>query len=90
MITCPECRKETELPNNDARNLQNSFIVNGYLEIREEMERSGQQQANGGDGDDLRRRLTCSECNNQYKNPRTLSCGHTFCMGCIDKLYHVS
>ncbi|XP_033097609.1 uncharacterized protein LOC117101685 [Anneissia japonica] len=28
-------------------------------------------------------RLTCPTCNDVFKNPRTLSCGHTFCSRCI-------
>ena len=32
--------------------------------------------------------LDCSVCYNEYKDPRVLQCGHTFCLACISKLIH--
>ncbi|XP_075703138.1 nuclear factor 7, brain-like [Rhinoderma darwinii] len=34
---------------------------------------------------DLRDELSCSICLSVYTNPVTLSCGHNFCRGCIDR-----
>ena len=89
MVTCPVCRRRTELPNNSARNLENSFVVNDWLEMSKEMKRRSSHQADHC-SEELRRKLICSECKNQYQNPKMLNCGHTFCMECIDKQHRVS
>ncbi|XP_063785543.1 E3 ubiquitin-protein ligase TRIM8-like [Pseudophryne corroboree] len=34
---------------------------------------------------DLRQDLDCSICRSMYTDPVTLSCGHTYCRGCIDR-----
>ena len=30
--------------------------------------------------------LTCSVCLDQYTNPKTLPCHHSFCLGCIKRV----
>ena len=35
---------------------------------------------------ELDEHLTCSVCLDQYTNPKTLQCHHSFCLKCIEKL----
>ena len=44
---------------------------------------SGLLQILEGDLDDLRQIITCRVCINPLYEPYTLSCGHTFCYGCL-------
>lgn len=39
-------------------------------------------------GNDLREELTCGICRDQLRSPVFLTCGHTFCLGCLDE-YHL-
>ena len=34
----------------------------------------------------LKEYLTCSVCSEEYTNPRTLPCNHSFCLDCIEQL----
>ena len=34
----------------------------------------------------LDEQLTCNVCLDQYTNPKTLQCHHSFCLKCIEKL----
>ena len=36
--------------------------------------------------DSLAKELTCSVCLDQYTNPKTLPCLHSFCLKCIEAL----
>ena len=35
---------------------------------------------------ELDEQLTCSVCLDQYTNPKTLQCHHSFCLTCIERL----
>ena len=35
---------------------------------------------------ELDEQLTCNVCLDQYTNPKTLPCLHSFCLKCIEKL----
>ena len=35
---------------------------------------------------ELDEQLTCSVCLDQYTNPKTLQCHHSFCLKCIERL----
>ena len=35
---------------------------------------------------ELDQQLTCNVCLDQYTNPKTLPCLHSFCLKCIEKL----
>ena len=35
---------------------------------------------------ELHEQLTCNVCLDQYTNPKTLPCLHSFCLECIEKL----
>ena len=35
---------------------------------------------------ELDEQLTCSVCLDQYANPKTLQCHHSFCLTCIERL----
>ena len=35
---------------------------------------------------ELDEQLTCNVCLDQYSNPKTLPCLHSFCLKCIEKL----
>ena len=36
--------------------------------------------------EELDEQLTCNVCLDQYTNPKTLPCLHSFCLKCIEKL----
>ena len=44
------------------------------------------QQSSTGLKEVLDEQLTCNVCLDQYTNPKTLPCLHSFCLKCIEKL----
>ena len=37
--------------------------------------------------DKLEEQLTCSVCNKQFTDPRTLPCLHSYCLECVQKIF---
>ena len=44
------------------------------------------QQSSSAALKELDEQLTCNVCLDQYTNPKTLPCLHSFCLKCIEKL----
>ena len=44
------------------------------------------QQSSSTALQELYEQLTCNVCLDQYTNPKTLPCLHSFCLKCIEKL----
>ena len=45
-----------------------------------------QQSSSTALKEELDEQLTCNVCLDQYTNPKTLLCLHSFCLKCIEKL----
>ena len=49
-------------------------------------EREMAQQSSSTALKELDEQLTCNVCLDQYTNPKTLPCLHSFCLKCIEKI----
>ncbi|KAL9958095.1 hypothetical protein ACROYT_G035064 [Oculina patagonica] len=59
-ITCPECRRKTEVPSGDVESLPTNFLINNLLSIRGNNQSNASQSCEKHDGEILK--LFCQTC----------------------------
>ena len=66
-------------------NYISTILGNNQSIFRKEKEMS--QQSSTTALKELDEQLTCNVCLDQYTNPKTLPCLHSFCLKCIEKIH---